>query len=200
MADDRRTIDRTTDRIPNGRTEPRAQASLPGAPPPLEVAIDAMPASSRDARDPARESREAHTREASARQEHNTYRPPSRLPDPYPSDIYVYRWVRASTLGKPDDGNMWQRKSEGWEFCSASDVPEVAGPLGLDPKTDVIEVGGLILCRATRDKMLARQKYYENLAASQMQSVDTGLMRNSDARMPILKPERSSQVTMRRSR
>lgn len=186
---------RITDR--NGRTPLGPQASLPGAPPPLETPAAPAP---RDARDPARDSREAQTREASARQEHDTYRPPSRLPDPYPSEEYVYRWVRASTLGKPDDGNMWQRKSEGWIFCSASDVPEVAGPLGLPPSADTIEVGGLILCRAPRAKMLARQRYYENLAASQMQSVDVGLMRNSDSRMPLLKPERSTQVTLRRSR
>ena len=43
-----------------------------------------------------------------------------------------------------------------------------------------------------------RQRYYEDLAAKQLQSVDNNIMREQDSRMPLLNPERRTRVTFGR--
>lgn len=57
-----------------------------------------------------------------------------------------------------------------------------------------IEVGGLVLCKIASEVAEARDAYYRNLADSQMKAVDNNMMREQDRRMPMLKPERRSQV------
>jgi len=39
-----------------------------------------------------------------------------------------------------------------------------------------------------------RAAYYGSMAQQQMESVDNNLMRESDSRMPVLRPERSSKT------
>jgi hypothetical protein len=57
-----------------------------------------------------------------------------------------------------------------------------------------IEIGGLVLCRAPREMMEQRAKHYQQLAESQMESVDNTYMRENDPRMPMFK-DRSTKVT-----
>src|SRR5262245_46098950 len=84
--------------------------------------------------------RETQTREALSREVDSVYRPPSTLPDPKPSDVWVYRWIRMSTYGEADSTNTWQRHAEGWEFVSPKEVPEIASVLPIPPGKDFIEV------------------------------------------------------------
>lgn len=57
-----------------------------------------------------------------------------------------------------------------------------------------IEVGGLLLCKTTIDNVDARNEYYAQAAARQVESVDNNYMRESDPRMPKLN-ESSSRVS-----
>ena len=61
-----------------------------------------------------------------------------------------------------------------------------------------IEVGGLLLCKAPEEEMAKRQKYYQEMAEQQMQSVDNSFMKENDPRMPLLNPDRTTRTTFGR--
>lgn len=123
--------------------------------------------------------------------------PPTALPDPNPEPGYVFRWIRVSTLGSSDPGNVSGKLREGWEPVKASEHPEIhtLGRAGTFP--DSIEIGGLLLCKTPSELVDQRNAYYQRQADGQMQSVDNNFMRSNDARMPLFK-ERRSEVSFGR--
>jgi len=123
--------------------------------------------------------------------------PPTALPDPAPEEGYVFRWIRLSTLGTNDPGNISSKLREGWEPVKASDHPEIQlmGRGGTYP--DSIEIGGLLLCKTPVEFVGQRNSYYQRQAEGQIQSVDNHFMRESDARMPLFR-ERKSEVSFGR--
>ena len=139
------------------------------------------------------------TREVKSRPS-DSWIPASILPDPDPRDGWVHRWIRTSTLGESDNTNVSRMMREGWQPVKSEDYPE------LQLQSDVgsrfvgnIEVGGLLLCRAPKEKMDQRNDYYQNMAENQMQSVDNNFLRENDPRMPLMKPERSTRTTFGKS-
>ncbi len=140
------------------------------------------------------ESRETTEREP----QEFVYRPPTNLPDPLPRDGYEHRYVRLSMLDKPDQRNMSMRLREGWEVCQADEYPELMAEANHENGT--IEIGGLVLCRASTEMVEARRKYYAKQNRAQIDSVDHNFMRENDPRMPLLKPERKTEVTFGRGR
>jgi len=123
--------------------------------------------------------------------------PPTALPDPSPEEGYVFRWIRLSTLGTNDPGNISSKLREGWEPVKASDHPEIQlmGRGGTFP--DSIEIGGLLLCKTPVELVGQRNSYYQRQAEGQIQSVDNHFMRENDARMPLFR-ERKSEVSFGR--
>jgi hypothetical protein len=67
----------------------------------------------------SREPRGLDTRETSGRSKN--WEPASVLPDPAPQDGWVFRWVRTSMVGQPDNTNASKRFREGWEPVKAED-------------------------------------------------------------------------------
>ncbi len=123
--------------------------------------------------------------------------PPQLLPDPNPEPGYVFRWIRLSTLGTTDPGNISSKLREGWEPVKASDHPEIR--LFNDQSNsgqfkDTIQIGGLMLCKIPAEFMEQRSAHYSQQAEAQMNSVDNNFMRENDPRMPLFR-ERSSKVT-----
>lgn len=144
---------------------------------------------------PGRPPRTVETRSQSVRQA--TWENPSVLPDPLPRDGFVHRWVRLSASGQIDPTNMNARMREGWTPVLATEYPEIQNVLPEEGRfSDNIVIGGLILCRAPIDRMQARDEAHRRLAASQIEAVDNNYLRESDPRMPMLRPERSSRVTV----
>ena len=126
------------------------------------------------------------------------WEPASILPDPKPQDGWVFRWIRTSMVGHPDNTNISKRFREGWEPVRAQDHPELqimSDHNSAWTKEDGIEVGGLLLCKAAKEAVESRREYYARHAASQMQAVDNAYMRESDPRMPVLPPDRKTRVT-----
>ena len=124
------------------------------------------------------------------------WQPPSMLDAPTPPDGYIYRWLRESMVGVEDKANMSKRIREGWEPVRAEEHPEFEAPTVEDGRhAGVIGVGGLVLAKMPIETVEQRRAYYNQLAADQIQSVDSNLMRESDSRMPISKPNRNTQVT-----
>ena len=125
--------------------------------------------------------------------------PPSVLPDPVPQEGWVFRWIRTSTVGQSDNTNVSMRFREGWEPVRAEDHPElmIVSDHGSQFPGNV-EVGGLLLCKAPQEEVEKRAEYYRDLAQAQMDAVDSNYMRESDPRMPVLQPERSTRITFGR--
>jgi len=146
-----------------------------------------------------RTSREAESRTAEERPS-DSWLPASILPNPDPVDGWVFRWIRTSTLGKADNTNVSQKFREGWIPVKAEDHPELEVMSDIDSRfSGNIEIGGLLLCKAPGDKVKQRDEYFEQMASSQMESVDNNFLKQNDPRMPVLQPERSTRTTFGRS-
>ena len=142
--------------------------------------------------DLSRKPRSTETRETEARQV--SWKPAHDLPVPNPVDGYGFRWIRISMMGNPDPANMARSRREGWVPCKASDHPEISSDFaafGLAPSSDLIEIGGLVLCKATREMLDQRDAYYADMTQKQTQSVDNNLFRENDPRMPLFREGKS---------
>lgn len=137
--------------------------------------------------------RESETRQQEARFE--PWKPADLLPDPNRQIGWEYKWIRKSILGVADPTNMSRSLREGWEPCRLEDHPELMLSVDADAKNSgLIEIGGLILCKIPQEKFEQRQRYYEQMAAGQMESVDAQIEKENDSRMPMFK-ERQTKVT-----
>jgi hypothetical protein len=146
-----------------------------------------------ESKDP-RTPRVAITREAGTRPK--AWQPPSLLPDPEPRPGWVYRWIRTSIYGNADPSNISRQFREGWEPVALSEHPEFKDSRDQNSRwNDGIEIGGLLLCRIPKETMDQRAAHYANLAKSQLAAVDNNYMRENDPRMPVLSPERRTQVS-----
>lgn len=163
--------------------------------------LDEPQAEAKKAKAQDRSPRKSDSREKTERVK--SWAPPSILPEPEPRDGYVHRWVRISMVGTADNQNLSMRMREGWEPCRSEDYPEMetlSDPHSKWGEKGNIEVGGLLLCRCATEIMEQRDQYYRQQADAQMQAVDNQLLRESDPRMPIHRPERKSSSTFGQGR
>lgn len=138
--------------------------------------------------------RTAQTRETGERK--RSWQRQSMLPTPEPRDGLKFRWVRTSSLGQGDMTNVSRRFREGYVPVKATEFPELHVMSDVDSRfPENIEVGGLLLCAIPTD--VAEDRVYGQVqeARQQMEAVDRNFLRESDPRMPVLAPERSSRTT-----
>jgi len=87
------------------------------------------------------------------------------------------------------------RFREGYIPVKAEDHPELMIISDVDSRfRGNIEVGGLLLCSIPTEIVEDRTEQMSQKARQQMDSVDRNYLRESDPRMPVLKPERSSRT------
>ena len=134
-----------------------------------------------------RSNRDTKSRDKSVRA---VYVPPSNLPDPTPDPDYTFRWVATHVLGQPLANNVSLQMRDGYEPVKAVDHPELA--LFGNNANGNVEIGGLMLCKAPKERVEARSEYYNKQAQNQMDSVDNHFMRNNDPRMPLFADRKSS--------
>ena len=135
--------------------------------------------------------RELDTRATSERPKQ--WAPAELLPEPDKQPGYGYRWIRLSTLNQPDPRNLSGKLREGWEPVNVEEQPKFQ--LLIDPNSrfkDNIEIGGLLLCKAPEEFIQQRNAHYQKQSETQMEAVDSNLMRQSDPRMPLFKESKSS--------
>lgn len=138
--------------------------------------------------------RNVETREAEKRKV--TWERPSMLPTPEARDGITYRWIRTSTLGNADNTNVSSRFREGWTPVRADDHKNLQIVSDIDSRfKDNLEVGGLLLCQIATEKVEARMDAQRRMAESQMNAVDNNYLKNSDPRMPVLRPERATRTS-----
>ena len=141
-----------------------------------------------------REPRQNETRETSTRTK--SWKRPTNLPTPAPKEGVTYRWIRTSTLGNADNTNVSSKFREGWTPVKAEDHPELKVLPDIDTRFEGnVEVGGLLLCENSTDYVESRKQAHADMNKSQIESVDNNYLRQSDARMPVLRPERSTTKT-----
>lgn len=141
-----------------------------------------------------RTSRTTETREESKRKV--SWQRPSMLPTPEPREGIEFRWIRTATLGNVDNTNVSSRFREGWTPVRKEDHPNLHIVSDIDSRfQDNIEVGGLLLCQNSTENVQARKEAQLDQAHSQMQAVDNSYLRQSDPRMPVLNPERSTRTS-----
>ena len=121
---------------------------------------------------------------------------PSNLPDPEPKEGTEYRWVRTSIMGETDNKNVSGKFRNGWTPVKAEDHPE----LQVIPDHDSrfkgnVEVGGLLLCENSTEYVESREEAHEEMNKSQIDAVDNSYLRQSDPRMPVLNPERTTKTS-----
>jgi len=139
--------------------------------------------------------RDMESREAEQHPE--PWKPSSLLPDPHPKPGIKYRWIRVASQGRADPMNVSTRFREGWVPVPKEEVAYLN--LMSDHKSQFpegLEVGGLLLCQISEEKIAARAAYYEKMTQTQLRAADGNWMRQSDPRMPVSKPERSMQTTI----
>lgn len=142
----------------------------------------------------AAEARSFQTRESQMRPV-KRWTPAQLLPKVNEEPGYKMRWIRTKFAMKDDANNISAKLQEGWEPVKASDHPEVYVYGNPDSRfKDSIEIGGLMLCKTPVEFVDQRNAHYQQIADSQMQSVDNSFMRQSDARMPLFR-DRQSKVT-----
>jgi hypothetical protein len=141
-----------------------------------------------------RVARSADTRDASAARK--PWAPPSMLETPPAPPGYIYRWIRAEVLNSDDKKNVMARTREGFELVRSEEIGDFELPTIQDGKhAGVISVGGLLLAKIPEETRNERNAYYENRTQTAQDAVDNDLMKESDARSPIMSPRRTSSVT-----
>ena len=140
-----------------------------------------------------RKGRDQETRAQAQRLQ--AWRPPETLPSPDARPGWKHRWIRVSTMGTADPGNISSKLREGYEPCKAEDYPELMLHASIEGRfKGSIEVGGLLLCRIPEEFLDQRMKYYENQNRAQVESVDNNFLRENDPRKPLFS-EKKSKVT-----
>jgi hypothetical protein len=109
---------------------------------------------------------------------------------------YVYRWIRAEVLNEDDKKNVMSRMREGFELVRSEEIGDFDLPSIQDGKhAGVVSVGGLLLAKIPEETRNERNAYYQGRTDSAQEAVDNDLMKESDARSPIMSPRRTSSVT-----
>ena len=122
--------------------------------------------------------------------------PPSMLETPPNPPGYVYRWIRAEVLNEDDKKNVMSRIREGFELVRAEEIGDFELPSIQDGRhAGVVSVGGLLLAKIPEETRNERNAYYQQRTTNAQEAVDNDLMKESDARSPIMSPRRTSSVT-----
>ena len=135
-------------------------------------------------------SRESETREKVSRRK--PWAPPSQLDAPPAPAGFKHRWIRAETVGQPDNKNVSARLREGWEFVRADEYPELEWPTIDSGKWNgVIAVGGLMLARIPEETIAERNSYFNQLTKDKDDAIANDPLKDQHPSMPVSNESRS---------
>ena len=138
-------------------------------------------------------SRESETREKVSRRK--PWAPPSQLDAPPAPAGFKHRWIRAETVGQPDQKNVSARLREGWEFVRSDEYPDMEWPTIDSGKWNgVIAVGGLMLARIPEETVNERNAYFHQLTKDKDEAIANDPLKDQHPSMPI-SSERSTRVS-----
>jgi len=135
-------------------------------------------------------SRESETREKVSRRK--PWAPPSQLDAPPAPAGFKHRWIRAETVGQPDQKNVSARLREGWEFVRADEYPEMEWPTIDSGKWNgVIAVGGLMLARIPEETIAERNSYFSQLTKDKDDAIANDPLKDQHPSMPVSNESRT---------
>ena len=135
-------------------------------------------------------SRESETREKVSRRK--PWAPPSQLDAPPAPAGFKHRWIRAETIGQPDQKNVSARLREGWEFVRADEYPDMEWPTIDSGKWNgVIAVGGLMLARIPEETIAERNSYFSQLTKDKDDAIANDPLKDQHPSMPVSNESRS---------
>jgi hypothetical protein len=141
-----------------------------------------------------RSARDSESRENAERIQQ--WRPGSALDAPEPPIGFKHRWIRESVLEYDDKTNVHKKRQEGWELVRAEEYPDYVGPVVDEGRNaGTIGVGGLVLARIPEELVEQRNRHFNNVAQNQMDAVDRDWMRENNALMPKMAPQRKTSVS-----
>ena len=125
--------------------------------------------------------------------------PPSSLDAPPAPKGFKHRWIRTESIGFMDTGNVSKKLREGWEFVRAEEVKNQLGDhdypvVQQGQYQGLIGVGGLVLARIPEEVVEQRKKYFQNITADQVKSVDNDILREQRPEMPVNIDRQSREV------
>jgi hypothetical protein len=130
------------------------------------------------------------SRESQERKERTkSWTPPSSLDAPPAPKGFKHRWIRTETIGFMDPGNVSKNQ------IGEHDYPVVQS----GQYQGLIGVGGLVLARIPEEVVEQRKKYFQNVTADQVKSVDNDILREQRPEMPV-NIDRQSRVSFGGSR
>ena len=142
-----------------------------------------------------RSARDSNSRESAERIQQ--WRPGSALDAPEPPLGYKHRWIRESVMEYDDKTNVHKKRQEGWELVRAEEYPDYVGPVVDEGRNaGTIGVGGLVLARIPVELVEQRNRHFDTVAQNQMDAVDRDWMRENNALMPKMAPQRKSSVSV----
>ena len=144
------------------------------------------------------------SQEARVQKRTKPWAPPSSLDAPPAPKGYKHRWIRTESIGFMDTGNVSKKLREGWEFVRAEEIKNQLGDhdypvVQQGQYQGLIGVGGLVLARIPEEVVEQRRKYFENITADQVKSVDNDILREQRPEMPV-NIDRQSRVSFGGSR
>ena len=131
------------------------------------------------------------SRSSSERKERlKPWTPPSSLDAPPAPKGFKHRWIRTESIGFMDTGNVSKKLREGWEFVRAEEIKNQLGdhdyPVVQEGQYQgLIGVGGLVLARIPEEIVEQRKKYFKDITADQVKSVDNDILREQRPEMPV---------------
>ena len=133
-----------------------------------------------------------------------SWTPPSSLDAPPAPQGFKHRWIRTESVGFMDTGNVSKKLREGWEFVRAEEIKNELGDhdypvIQQGQYQGLIGVGGLVLARIPEEVVEQRKKYFQNITADQVKSVDNDILREQRPEMPV-NIDRQSRVSFGGSR
>tara|TARA_R100001591_G_scaffold114288_1_gene128442 strand:- start:204 stop:674 length:471 start_codon:yes stop_codon:yes gene_type:complete len=145
------------------------------------------------------------SRESGERKERlKPWTPPSSLDAPPAPQGFKHRWIRTESIGFMDTGNVSKKLREGWEFVRAEEIKNQLGdhdyPVVQEGQYQgLIGVGGLVLARIPEEIVEQRKKYFKDITADQVKSVDNDILREQRPEMPV-NVDRQTRVSFGGSR
>jgi len=135
-------------------------------------------------------SRESETR--SRTEKRKPWVPPSQLDAPPAPAGFVHRWIRAETLGQPDNKNVSARMREGWEFVRSDEYPDTEWPqIDSGKWNGVIAVGGLMLARIPKETVEERKKHFAQVTQDKDDAIANDPLKDQHPSMPVTRESRS---------
>ncbi len=117
------------------------------------------------------------------------------------TDPRITQWCRVPldshiNFGNSDNTNVSAKFREGWTPVKAEDHPELQVLPDIDSRFQGnVEVGGLLLCENSTEYVVSRRDAHDDMNVNQIQAVDNSYLKQSDARMPMMQPERSTKTS-----